>query len=97
MTSWFGSSNSNLDDQVEKATSSSLFVFPELRRYFPLLSDQYLTPGYSEDIALNLEISDIIRSKTVQPKEAMRSLKRRIGNINPNVQLAALTVSTDAP
>ena len=49
-----------------------------------------LLPAGQEDIALNLEICDQVRAKQVPPKQAMQTIKKRLGHKNPNVTLLAL-------
>ena len=41
-------------------------------------------------MALNLEITDIIKSRRVDPKDALRLLLTRLTHDNPNVQLLTL-------
>jgi len=47
-------------------------------------------PIGGEDLVLNLEICDKIKSKEVTPKAAIGAIKRRLNHKNPNVQLLAL-------
>jgi growth factor-regulated tyrosine kinase substrate len=52
-----------------------------------------MIPQGQEDMSLFLEICDKIRGKEVSARDAMRSLKKRLGHKNPNVQLLALKLS----
>ncbi|KAJ9118712.1 hypothetical protein QFC22_003932 [Naganishia vaughanmartiniae] len=77
MASWIGWRSAAVNPQYEELVEKAC-------------SPLNLPYPESEDIALNLEICDLIRSKTVAAKPAMQSLKQRVASKNPRVQLSAL-------
>lgn len=62
-----------------------MFIFLKIDK----ATSEYI-PAAQEDLALNLEITDVIKSKRVPPKDCLRLLKGRLTHPNPNVQLLTL-------
>ncbi|KAI9590914.1 hypothetical protein BDF19DRAFT_399952 [Syncephalis fuscata] len=55
-------------------------------------TSEYLPAG-QEDLILSLDVCDYIRGKQVEPRTAIRALKRRISHRNPNVQMLGLKLT----
>jgi hypothetical protein len=55
-------------------------------------TSELLPSGSDETLLTSLQLSDLIRSKSVDASYALRSMRRRIAHKNPNVQIQALHV-----
>lgn len=51
-----------------------------------------LLPIGTHDVATNFDVADAVRAKTAPPRAAAQTLKRKLQDRNPNVQLLALRV-----
>jgi hypothetical protein len=72
-----------------------IYSFPSINLYFfcaDRATSEYLPAG-QEDLTLSLDVCDYIRGKQVNPRDAIRALKRRISHRNPNVQMLGLKVA----
>ncbi|WVQ74902.1 hypothetical protein IAR50_004510 [Cryptococcus sp. DSM 104548] len=71
---------------------------PSVNPQFEELSEKACSPNnlpypQSQDMATALEVADMVRAKTVPPKLAMQSLKRRIASKNGRVQMYAISLT----
>jgi len=67
-------------------------------KYLILISIERATseniPGAVEDMSLNLDIADLIKSKKINAADAVNAFKKKLENNNPNVQLLTIKVYT---
>lgn len=87
---WWG--QSAFDELVGKNFKQKVFLKSFLTAEIEKATSELLPAG-QVDLALHLEISDQIRSKKINAKEALRSFKQRLSHKNPNVIIATLSVS----
>lgn len=50
-----------------------------------------IPPG-EQNLALNLDLCDMVRSKRIPPEQAVKAIKKRLMHLNPNVQISALNL-----
>ena len=81
--------SSSAYDEFTKATGTERRGMFKFAKCIDEATSEYI-PAAQEDLALNLEITDMIKSKRVAAKDAMRYLKQRLLHPNPNVQLLTL-------
>ena len=74
---------------ISELILSLLLLLLLLKKTVEKATSEYI-PAAKEDLALNLEITDIIKSKRVPPKDALKLLITRLTHENPNVQLLTL-------
>lgn len=55
-------------------------------------TSELLPPDNDETLLLSLQLSDLIRSKSIEAPLALKSLRRRLSHKNPNVQIQSLHV-----
>lgn len=96
MTSYlWGSSSAASFDALLGESMSFYRHIVELTSVLPVTdksTSDTLPSGSSPDLSASLNLADLIRSTSITPQVAVKSLLRRLAHPNPNVQLLALSI-----